>query len=254
MDTNGNTVAGKAINLPLQVDETGKFRNFDGWLGAAEAFLVIAITLLGAAWALELQQYSPVPIFKEQFLALIMTLSLTAIFIGVKATRNETAASLPWFDWICAVLSLVVGGYVTINYRDIVYDMGTLDPVRYTFGGIAILLVAEATRRMMGWTLVILAIIVIAYAKLSHLAPGLLNVPSPSWERLTTYLYLDANGMLGTPLSVTATIIIPFILFGRVLYAVRGDQALTDFALVVAGRLRGGPAKVAVVASSLFGT
>jgi TRAP transporter 4TM/12TM fusion protein len=246
--------AAASVDLPLQVDETGKYRPLRGAVGLLVSALIISITLLGAGWALELQRFSPVPVFKEQFLALVMTLSLVAIFLGVKTSRSESGGSIPWHDWIGAALGLITGGYVTVFYRDLVFDMGTLSPERYVLGAIAVLLVIEATRRMTGWTLIVLAVIALTYAKFSHLAPGLLNVPSPAWERLAIYLYLDSNGMLGTPLAVTATIIIPFILFGRVLYAVKGDQALTDFALVTMGRLRGGPAKVAVIASTLFGT
>ncbi|MGH7339471.1 MAG: TRAP transporter permease, partial [Candidatus Rokuibacteriota bacterium] len=75
-----------------------------------------------------------------------------------------------------------------------------------------------------------------------------------SWERIAAYLYLDASGLLGLPLTVAAAIVVAFILFGQALYAVGGDKFLTDLALAVMGRYRGGSAKVAIVSSSLFGT
>jgi TRAP transporter 4TM/12TM fusion protein len=236
------------------VDESGRFRTLGPGLGLIERALVSALTLLGAAWTLELQFYLPTPIFKEQFLGLVIGLSLVAIFIGVKTHRGETGRVVPWFDWIAAALSVVLAGYIVVNYRELVYDLGSLVTERYVLGAIAVVLVLEATRRMTGWTLVVLAIVFIAYAKFSHLFPGMLNVPSTAWERIAIYLYLDGNAMLGLPINVTATIIIAFILFGRVLYAVNGDRVLTDFALATMGRFRGGPAKVAVIASSLFGT
>ena len=121
-------------------------------------------------------------------------------------------------------------------------------------GGLAVLLVLEATRRMLGWILIWLAVVFILYARFSHLMPGIFNAPSSDWDRLLAYLYLDTNSMLGLPLTVMAEIVIAFILFGRVLYAMNADKFLTDAALALMGRYRGGPAKVAVGASSLFGT
>ncbi|MGH8697620.1 MAG: TRAP transporter permease, partial [Burkholderiales bacterium] len=121
-------------------------------------------------------------------------------------------------------------------------------------GAAAILLVLEATRRLVGWSLVILAGVFILYAKFAYLLPGFLYAKGAAWERIASYLYLDASGLLGLPLSVAAEIVIAFILFGQALYAVGGDKFLTDLALAAMGRYRGGSAKVAVVSSSLFGT
>jgi len=219
-----------------------------------ERVLCIALTLLGAAWALELQVYIEPPIFKEQYLALIIVMGLAGVFLSIRARASEADSGVPWYDWAAACLSVIAGGYIVVNYRDLVNDLGSLETERYVLGTLAILLVLEATRRTAGWTLVILGLVFMFYAKFSSLFPGVLEVPDTSWPRLAMYLYLDSNGMLGTPLQVTAIIIIPFILFGRILYAVRGDRILTDFALATMGRYRGGPAKVAVIASALFGT
>jgi TRAP-type uncharacterized transport system fused permease subunit len=82
----------------------------------------------------------------------------------------------------------------------------------------------------------------------------LLYAKGSSWERIATYLYLDASGILGLPLNVAASVIVAFIFFGRALYAVGGDKFLTDVALKIMGRYRGGAAKVSVVSSALFGT
>ncbi len=68
------------------------------------------------------------------------------------------------------------------------------------------------------------------------------------------YLYLDTNGMLGLPLVVAATVVLAFVLFGNVLFQSGGATVLTDFAMATMGRFRGGPAKIAVLASSLFGS
>ena len=243
-----------AIETTEPGDSSARYRSLTPFPAAIERTLVIALALLGAAWALELQHYLPFAVFKEQYLALMIVIALVGVFIRVKARSGEQRAGVPWYDWVAAVASAIVGGYVLVNYRDLVYDLGSLVTHRYILGAIAVVLVLEATRRATGWTLVILGLLFIFYAKFSSLFPGVLNVPDTDWRRLAIYLYLDGNGMLGLPIQVTTTIIVSFILFGRVLYAVNGDKVLTDFSLATMGRYRGGPAKTAVIASSLFGT
>jgi TRAP transporter 4TM/12TM fusion protein len=94
----------------------------------------------------------------------------------------------------------------------------------------------------------------ILYAKFAYVFPGPLAGKGSSWERIAVYLYLDTNSLLGLPLAVTAGLVVAFILFGQVLYAVGGDRFLTELATALMGRYRGGPAKVSVAASCLFGT
>ncbi|MGE3248246.1 MAG: TRAP transporter permease, partial [Beijerinckiaceae bacterium] len=175
-------------------------------------------------------------------------------FLGVKSYKSERRSTPPWYDWLAVAGILACGGFIILYYPQILDDLGLVNAPRVIFGLIAVFLVLEATRRSMGWALVIVALVFIFYALFSDYFPGVLNVPATRWDRLTTYLYLDSNSLFGLPMFVTASIIVGFILFGRLLYAVHGDEFLTDFAMAVMGKYRGGPAKVAVVASSLFGT
>jgi TRAP transporter 4TM/12TM fusion protein len=155
---------------------------------------------------------------------------------------------------VLAALSVVAGGFVVVHFHVIRDDIGLTSTERWVLGTIALLLVLEATRRVAGWALVVLALALIFYAKYADIFPGFLNAPSESWPALARYMYLDNNALFGFPLSVTVSMIIAFIMFGRMLFAVNGDKVLTDFALAAMGKYRGGPAKVAVLASSFFGT
>jgi TRAP transporter 4TM/12TM fusion protein len=148
----------------------------------------------------------------------------------------------------------VAGIYITVMYPAIAYRLGVLSPERWLLGGMAVLLILEATRRIAGWALVWVGVTCILYAKFSYVLPGLLYAPGSSWQRIATYLYLDASGLLGIPLTVAASVVVAFIFFGQALYAVGGDKFITDAALIAMGRYRGGPAKVSVVSSALFGT
>ncbi len=236
------------------VTGAGKWRRLSGWPKILQNFLLASITLLSAAWSLEIQHFTGITIFKEQFLALIFGLAMAAVFIGLKPVRSISHDRIPFYDWILVLISLVCGLFVFFAYRGIVETIGELTPARVILGFLSIIIVFEATRRATGWTLVIMGAVFIGYSALSHLAPGILNVPSTEPARIATYLYLDNNALFGIPLDVTTSIIVAFILFGRMLFAANGDKFLNDFAIVAMGRFRGGPAKVAVMASSLFGT
>jgi len=233
---------------------TSKFRTLSGPSGVLLRGLLYTLTLVGAVWALEIHHSLPLAFFKEQYLGLFLALGLGSIFLGVKAQQKEPGDGVPWYDWLLAAGGFLIGLYVTILYPTIAYRLGVLTPDRWILGGLAVFLILEATRRIAGWGLVWCALPCILYAKFAYLFPGLLYAKGSSWERIATYLYLDASGILGLPLNVAASVIVAFIFFGRALYAVGGDKFLTDVALKVMGRYRGGAAKVAVVSSALFGT
>jgi len=231
-----------------------KFRSLSGASKVTLRVLIFSLTILGSLWAMEIHHSLSWAFFKEQYLGLFLALALGSIFIGTKVRAREPGNRVPWYDWLLAAAGFLVGGYVTIMYPTIAYRLGILSPDRWILGGLAILLVLEATRRLAGWSLVLLALVFMLYAKFAYLLPGLFYARGSSWGRIASYLYLDASGLFGFPLSVTASMVVAFIFFGQALYAVGGDKFLTDIALCAMGRYRGGPAKVSVVSSSLFGT
>jgi TRAP transporter 4TM/12TM fusion protein len=231
-----------------------KFRTLNGAAAALARVFLCTLTILGALWSLEIHDTLEWTFFKEQYLGLFFAIAMSGIFLCVKSRSTESGISIPWYDWILAGASLLAGGYVTVMYPTIAYRLGVLSPERWLLGGMAIILILEATRRVVGWALVWIAVPIILYAKFAYLLPGILNSRGSSWQRIASYLYLDSSGIFGLPFDVAAGIVVAFIFFGQALYAVGGDKFLTDIALVLMGRYRGGTAKVAVVSSTLFGT
>ena len=232
----------------------GSARRLSGPVRIIHQAILMSLALLGAVWSLEIHSDLGIIIFKEQFLALIFTLGMVGVFLSVPVSKSREEVGTPWYDWICIIATVAVGGFVIFGYPVIRNDLGLLSIERMTLGTIAVALVMEATRRVAGWALVVLAAFLIVYAAGADYFPGFLNAPAESWDRLSVYMYLDGNALFGFPLTVTVSMIIAFILFGRMLYAVNGAEVLTDFAMAAMGRFRGGPAKVAVLASSFFGT
>lgn len=238
-------------------DDTGssatKFRALSGPAHVLERLLFGSVTILGSLWGLGVQLSLPWTFFNQQYLGLFLALGLASIFVAVKARPKERGDRVPWYDWFFALASVVVGLYVTVFYPTIAYRLGVLSPERWILGGLAVVLVLEAARRVAGGTLAWIALACVIYAKFAFIFPGLLYAKGSSWARIATYLYLDSGGIFGVPLDVAATVLVAFIFFGQALYAVRGDKFLIDLALIAMGRYRGGSAKVSIVSSGLFG-
>jgi TRAP transporter 4TM/12TM fusion protein len=231
-----------------------KFRSLTGAARAVERLVVFLLTLVAAAWAGELHVFLNFTFFKEQFLGLFFALGMAGVFLRVKSRSDESAEHVPAYDWLCFSACLITGGYIMVMYPSIAYRLGVLSPERWILGGLAIILILEATRRVAGWALVWVGLVCIFYAKFADFFPGLFAAKGASWARIASYLYLDSNALLGVPLTVAASVVVAFIFFGQALYAVGGDKFITDIALIVMGKYRGGPAKVSVVSSALFGT
>ncbi|MFQ5849786.1 MAG: TRAP transporter permease [Candidatus Binatia bacterium] len=234
--------------------EGSKFRTLQGPLKRVETSLLTLMVLSGVLFVLDVHLYLGKVILREQFLGLFLALVLASVFLGVPASGRSPRDRVPWYDLVLALLGLTVGLYVAIVYPRILFRLAVLTPDKWLLGALAILLILESARRLTGWVLIIIVLLFILYARFAFLFPGVLYGKGFSWQRLAAYLYLDNNSLLGLPMAVGSTIVLAFVLFGNFLFATGGGRFFTDLSLALLGRFRGGPAKVAVVASSLFGT
>ncbi|TNF63882.1 MAG: TRAP transporter fused permease subunit [Rhodobacteraceae bacterium] len=218
--------------------------------------LSAALPLLALGWALEVFRAVGLALFAEQVLMamLALTLPLAFLTLSVRGGQRDADAPVPFYDIAAALLGFAAAGYAAVHYGRI-FETLFARPVDATIaGGILIVLVIEALRRATGNFLAIIVGLFLLYALVGHLVPGDLQGRRVALDRLTIYLSMDSNGMLGMPLMVTATVVIMFVLFGSYLTAAGGGQFFTDLAMASMGRYRGGSAKIAVVASALFGS
>jgi len=239
---------------PSKVPTPSRFRTFSGPLAGVEWILLIGIPVAGIIAILDVFLYLGVPVYTEQYLAAIIGLTFGAVFLKVPATAKSPRDRLPWYDAVLSVCGVVVGFYVVINFHEIALTIGLMPWNRIVLGFLAIGITLETCRRMTGWPLVVIVVFFLFYAHFSYLFPGPLYARGTPWSRLAIYLYLDNNALTGIPLRVTGTIVLAFVIFGRFLFATGGGKFLSDIAMSVMGGYRGGAAKVAVVASSFFGT
>ena len=216
--------------------------------------LATLLTLGSIGWALDANLWVGLDIYPAQFFAGMLALALPLSYIALPARRRTPRIRVPWFDWILAAVGFAAVGYLTWEYQRVA-DLILLRPADAVNAGlIAIILSLEGLRRATGNALPIIAVLFITYALLGQDLPGRLAAPPTDWEKLTAYLALDVNGILGVPLAVATTIVIAFLLFGQLLNASGGSRFFTDIAMLALGRFRGGPAKIAVVGSALFGS
>lgn len=179
---------------------------------------------------------------------------LVLIFLLFPASKKSSKTKIAWYDYILAILGFFVGAYWPVMYNDIIAQAGQITTLDFIVGSMAILLVLEATRRTVGLPIVIIAVAFLAYAYWGRQMPGFLIHPGVDVDTLVQSLFFTTQGILGTPIGVSATYIFLFLLFGAFLVKTGVGQYFNDLALVVAGRRIGGPAKVAIFSSALQGT
>jgi len=179
---------------------------------------------------------------------------LVFIFLLFPARRKFSKTKIPWYDFILTAGAMVIGTYWTINYTRLVQSLGSLESMDFIVGLLAVLLVLEASRRAVGLPITIIAAIFLVYAYLGPYFPAFMAHRGQSVDNIVNLMFFTTDGILGTPLAVSSTYIFAFLLFGAFLVKTGVGQYFNDLSVAVAGKLVGGPAKVAIFSSALQGT
>lgn len=202
-------------------------------------------------------------------LLLGMFLSLLILFVlqwltavtGILKRRafDYSQNNIPYFDVFFATLSAYVSIYIFLEFNNIGMRAGSPIEADLLIGAMAMLFVLEGARRSIGAPLPIIATLVLINC---YLGPYFLNIPGLSLfahrgysvARIIDYMYLGTEGIYGIPLGVVATFVFHFVLFGLFISRTGLGQLFMDLAMAIAGGSPGGPAKVAVVSSGMFGS
>ncbi|WNS76903.1 TRAP transporter permease [Bacillus sp. DTU_2020_1000418_1_SI_GHA_SEK_038] len=182
--------------------------------------------------------------------------ALALIFLLFPARKKDKGKKHKpaWYDYILALASVAVGAYWPLMIDELVMRVGRLTDLDFYIGLLAIILVLEATRRAVGLPITIIATLFLLYALYGPHMPGFLAHRGLDIKRLVQTMFFTTEGILGTPLGVSATFIFLFLLFGSFLVKTGVGQYFNDLALSIAGKRIGGPAKVAIFSSALQGT
>jgi TRAP transporter 4TM/12TM fusion protein len=217
---------------------------FSGLTWAQRAIVVVGLAMSSFHLYVAFVGPPDAYVFRSTHLGFAMTLA----FLSLPATRRGRPEAPGWWD-----LALLAGGIAVCAYP-IVFNQYIINRIYYidalltrdfVFGIAMIVLLLEATRRAVGLALPITAAAFIAYALLGT---------NTSLETLIDQLYLTTEGIFGIPLSVSATYVVLFILFGSLVERTGTGQLFMDFAMSLTGHAAGGPAKVACITSGLFGS
>jgi TRAP transporter 4TM/12TM fusion protein len=183
---------------------------------------------------------------------------LVAVLLLVYSSGLETASTAQRaFDLVAIVTLIASGIYLVLNFDRYVMRIAFVDDVTLgdkIFGSLLIFYLLEATRRVAGWGLFIIALIFTVYAFFGYLLPSGFFHSGMSIEKFIDAQILSSNGIFGIPLGAVVSYIFYFILFATFLDISGGGKLFIDLAFALTGRSRGGPAKSAVVASGVMGT
>ncbi|MGE5574294.1 MAG: TRAP transporter permease [Bacteroidota bacterium] len=157
------------------------------------------------------------------------------------------------YSIVLAILGSATAVYIITNFDAIIMRFGSPTTLDLVFAAIVLVLVLDISRRTLGWAMPIIAVAFLLYAFLGPYLPGMLYHRGYDLQRVLNQMYLTTEGIYGIPLGVSADYIFLFIMFGSFLIATGAGQFYIDLAKALVGRTRGGPAKVAVVASAFFG-
>jgi TRAP transporter 4TM/12TM fusion protein len=233
-----------------RIFQEGIHRQPTGWIRRLIIILAVGLTAfevwLGAMGTMDPYQYTSI------FYPII--LSVTFLLIG--SSRQAKNDKPTWLDIIFSTLSLGIGIFFFVKIDEFLERIPLFNPLtgmEILVGAVLVLLTLEATRRVLGPSLTIIVLVFMAYTFFGDKLTGAYSHREITMNHFLDDMVYTINGIFGTPLAVAATYVFLFVLFGSFYTQAGGGDFFFKFAASLAGRTSGGPAKVAVISSGMFG-
>lgn len=229
----------------------GEKRELDGFHKKIFSLLAFLLTLF-QVWSIVWGKLNPM---NQMAVHLAFILSLTFFIYSYSNHRGRNRPTM--LDYICAYLALGAGLYFTAHAERFAVRVPILEPlttIDIFFGLVFVLLSIEAARRTIGSPIVIVVFLGIGYALWGHRLSGLMGHREFSLVEVLDELAFSFNGLWGSPISVAASFVFMFMLFGAFLNKAGAGEFFFKLSTAVAGKTKGGAAKVAVLASAFFGS
>ena len=185
-----------------------------------------------------------------------LSLVLLLVYVRLYGMADQNGRQLSWTKMkfvVLGVIAALAAGYQFLFYDEVAARYGSMTDWEMPIAILAIILLLDATRRTIGWSMVGLAVFFVIYAHFGRQFPDMLSHRGYDLQRILEQVYLGADGIYGTPLGVSATFVIVIVVLGALLERSGASGVLMDIALATTKNSRGGPAKAAVVGSSLMG-
>lgn len=240
--------AEEADKILREKDKESRFRKLSGFW----KILVIVLSVAFVTYHLYTARFGMPIVMKHRAIHVGFMLALAFIYYPARSSNKTNTPTI--VDTILVLTTIVATVYTVMNVEPFAARAGVAYMTDYVFGAIVIVLVLEACRRVVGKGLLILAIIFLIYAYFGRYFPGVLSHRGYRVERIIYQMYLTGQGIFGIPIGVSSTYLIIFVILGAMLDKSGLAKLFNDVALKLGGKLVGGPAKVAVIASALMGT
>lgn len=218
-------------------------------LDAARDLCLAAIPIVGVVWLLDVPLHAGWKVQVQEYL-----LFAAGFAVAGGLLNKPYGRAVGWIDFALAAGGLLAWWWAAYNYDFWLLDFANRGPDKWIPAAIGLVLMIEAMRKNCGLAITILAVVFAAYGLVGHLLPGPLEATWTPPARYAIYLYTDTNAVPGVVLRVGSTLVLAFIIMGKVMELSGASAFFTDGALAMMGNRRGGPAKVAIVSSSLFGS
>ena len=239
------------MSLIKNILSTGTSRKPTGAMALALSIFGFGVAIF-QIWANTLSALS-----SYQHGVIFFSMTLVIIFLTVGATPNSSNEKVPLLDLLLALGAIVAGIYMVLNmnyYVDRLPIVDRLKTIDIIVGTFYLITTFEVTRRLLGWGLTFLMLFFLVYLLGGHLLTGTFSHRYLSPVSVLDQLVFTLNGIYSQPMTVAATYAFIFVLFGTVLNASGAADFFFDLAAALTGKQRGGPAKMAVVSSALYGT
>src|SRR5882672_2267439 len=224
-------------------------------MGRVISVLSVVLTCASIALSADLFRMAGLSLYTEQVLAGLLAIATPLVFLHVSAAGERgRAAAVPWYDLAAAIVGSVAAAYLAVRFPAL-SELTSKQPWDgLAAAGALIVLFLEGLRRTSGAALFYTTLAFIVLAMFGGYLPGEFAARSIPLPRLTYYLVWDSSAILGIAIKIIATVVVVYVFFGQVLFKAGGSQFFTGIAIALMGRYRGGPAKIAIVGSSLFGS
>lgn len=220
-----------------------------------ESTLALVITLLVVFWSSGLPPVIGLQLYAEQVLTAVLSFAAAICFLATNLRgRRREIGTAPAPDRILAWAAFSFGCYMVWRYPVLSEEIYYRPVEAMCVAIVGLIIVLEALRRVIGYSLLVVLALVCLYALVSDQLSGPLQSRAIPPERLVTFLVLDSAAMAGAALFIGVTIVLPFILLARLLLVTGGSAFFSDISCGLMGRSRGGSAKIAIVASGFFGS
>lgn len=234
---------------------TGGGRRLSGMLSSFEYVLTISMPVMAIIYILNLLRFLDIYIIRQSYLGIMLAVLLIIVFLRFPATKRSSGQKIPWYDFLLIFVAITGPVYYAIVYPfDMLrIDASILTPFEKILTLLSLITILEAARRVMGIAMPLIAALFFVHALTCNWFPSMLHGRGYDLDRVTTQVYVSSFGVFGIAFDVAATVIIMFIVFGELLNLTGAGHFINGIAMSLLGGVRGGPAKVACVASGLFG-